>query len=186
MKREISNYPSYYITESGEVFHNEKKLKTFNCGAYKGISLCKNGIIVKHYIHRLVAMMFLNNGLDFDLVVNHKNGDKNDNRVSNLEIVTQRENNLHAYRNKLHIPKIQSGENNYNAKLTYNDVLFIKNPPSEQLRDFGEFFLKRTLIRLERVSGLGSLFLHGGSTPRYIVIDTVGFECNFALCRKLT
>jgi len=46
-----------------------------------------------HTIHKLVAMVFLSykpNG--FKIVVDHINSDKSDNKASNLQIITQREN----------------------------------------------------------------------------------------------
>ena len=48
-------------------------------------------------IHRLVAMFYLDNYSE-DLQVNHKNGIKTDNRVENLEMVTNKENVTHAWR----------------------------------------------------------------------------------------
>ena len=48
-------------------------------------------------IHRLVAMFYLDNYSE-DLQVNHKNGVKTDNRVENLEMVTNQQNVLHAFR----------------------------------------------------------------------------------------
>ena len=136
MKMQISNYPNYYVTENGDIFHNERKLKPFRLGSYKGVSLCKNGIVYKHYVHRLVAMMFLNNGLDFNLTVNHINGNKEDNRVFNLEIISQRENNIHALKNGLRKMPLQKGECNGNSKLTKNDVLYIKEHYKSHSKDF--------------------------------------------------
>ena len=48
-------------------------------------------------IHRLVAMFYLDD-YNEDLQVNHKNGIKTDNRVENLEMVTNKQNVLHAWR----------------------------------------------------------------------------------------
>lgn len=49
-------------------------------------------------VHRLVAMAWLGETWFAGAEVNHKNGDKQDNRVINLEWVTRRENELHSYR----------------------------------------------------------------------------------------
>ena len=136
MKKEISNYPRYFITENGDVFHDEKKLKPFKVGNYEGVSLCKKGKVYKYYIHRLVAMMFLNNGLDFELTVNHKDGNKKNNHVSNLEIVSQRDNNLHALKNGLRKPPRAKGELNGNSKLTEKDVIYIRKFYKPHSKDF--------------------------------------------------
>jgi hypothetical protein len=49
----------------------------------------------KNTVHRLVACAFIENPLNKSSV-NHKNGDKLDNSINNLEWVTVRENNDHA------------------------------------------------------------------------------------------
>ena len=54
-----------------------------------------NGKNVLSYVHHLVAIAFLGEPLG-DQEVNHKDGDKTNNRLDNLEYVTHRENMRHA------------------------------------------------------------------------------------------
>lgn len=66
-------------------------------GEYLSICLCKNGKKTTLPIHRLVAQSFLANPED-KRTVNHINGDKKDNRATNLEWNTYSENISHAYK----------------------------------------------------------------------------------------
>lgn len=72
----------------------EKILKPYlNSHGYLQIAPSKNGIEKPIVIHQLVSIAFLNHTpCGFKLVINHKNFIKTDNRVKNLEIVTNREN----------------------------------------------------------------------------------------------
>ncbi len=58
--------------------------------------------------------------------VNHKNGNKHDNRVHNLEYVTCRENIRHCWQTGLHGSDHCKGESNRQAKLTAEDVRVIR------------------------------------------------------------
>lgn len=72
------------------------KLNTNKYG-YVDVRLGKEGVETSHLMHRLVAMAFLENP-EAKPQVNHKNGNKSDNRLENLEWSTLSENRLHAYR----------------------------------------------------------------------------------------
>lgn len=67
---------------------------------YQIVSLILNGKQKTYKIHRLVAQFFLKNDFDYKYV-NHIDGNKQNNDVSNLEWCSASENNSHAYRQGL-------------------------------------------------------------------------------------
>lgn len=73
--------------------------------------LCVNGKAKTVKIHRLVAFSFLSG----DGVVNHIDGVKANNSISNLEIISQSENVRHAYRTGLKTPSITTLPGNKNG-----------------------------------------------------------------------
>lgn len=86
----------YYVTEDGQVFNLEtgRCLKLHLRGDYLSIKLYDNGIAKRRYVHQLVAEQYLAK-VEGKTFVNHKDGDKLNNCVSNLEWVTHKENCLH-------------------------------------------------------------------------------------------
>lgn len=68
---------------------------------YPYTTLHRHGLQVRERIHRLVAKAFIPNP-DSLPQVNHKDGDKTNNRVENLEWCTARDNLLHSFRTGLH------------------------------------------------------------------------------------
>lgn len=71
-------------------------------------------------VHRLLAHNFLG-GIPEGLVVNHIDGDKENNLLSNLEITTHQENTIHAY--KTGLAQGKKGEDNSQAILNDEDIL---------------------------------------------------------------
>lgn len=67
---------------------------------YPSVVLWKKGKPTTNYIHRLVAAAFIGKLLQ-GMVVNHKDGCKTNNHVTNLEIITQSGNRSHAVRTGL-------------------------------------------------------------------------------------
>lgn len=72
-----------------------KLMKPYLNNGYLSVSLCVEGFEKIHKVHRLEAIAFLPNPTS-KAEVNHINGNKADNKLSNLEWVTHSENMVHA------------------------------------------------------------------------------------------
>ncbi len=103
--KDISGYEGYYqVSNSGRIksleridYTNHKiKEKILNyhiVGGYSQICLCKNGISKEFKNHRLVLMTFIGNS---NLECNHKDGNKLNNNLDNLEWINRGGNIRHA------------------------------------------------------------------------------------------
>lgn len=83
-------------TLGGSFFTNERILSQPVVNGYKKVLLYKKGNRKMLSVHRIVATSFLSNNNHLPQV-NHINGVKSDNRASNLEWVTAKENVAHAH-----------------------------------------------------------------------------------------
>ena len=102
--KDIPGYESLYLISSkGRILslRSGNLRKDVKCGhGYRAIELSDaNKKKKRHYIHRLVATVFLGSPPADDYVVNHINLNKTDNSVGNLEWCTIQENSHHAYIN---------------------------------------------------------------------------------------
>ena len=120
MKKIIDGYENYTISDEGYVTNEltGKILKGKFAGrGYRVVNLFKDGKFKNHYIHRLVAIAFLPNPDNLP-EVNHKDEDKTNNKVENLEWCTAKENANYGTRNERlgkNQPKIKK-KNNGNSK----------------------------------------------------------------------
>ena len=91
--KDITGYEGLYqVSDLGKVKRNGKVLATRLCGSgYTMVTLSKGGVRNTCMVHRLVAKEFLPNPHDYP-VINHKDEDKNNNAISNLEWCTQKYN----------------------------------------------------------------------------------------------
>lgn len=126
--RWIKNFEGLYkVSNFGNVksFYGRKKigyiLKFDKNRGYLFVQLRKNKIKVRKRVHRLVLETFHTNK-DRKPFINHKNGNKLDNRVKNLEWCTQKENMVHASKNNL----LCKGEECKKSKLKKYQVLEIR------------------------------------------------------------
>lgn len=122
-KKEIPGHAGYYADLKGNIYNKKgHKLIPQSQGNYVGVDLpIGNGKFRRFTVHRLIATTFIPN-TDNKPQVNHKDGNKYNNSVSNLEWVTRNENQKHRF-DKLHHSHF--GEKNTQAKLTTEKVIDI-------------------------------------------------------------
>lgn len=148
---EIKDFPGYLVSNFGRVKSVGRKVKNKNHlmtikeiirkqsldhNGYPVVALCNKTRYKTKIVHRLVALAFIPNP-ENKPYVNHKNGVQTDNRVDNLEWVTNSENLIHAYR-----------------------VLKIKLPESKVVKEVFQFsktgvFIKKWKSRIEAAKSLG-------------------------------
>lgn len=96
--RPIIGYEKYCVGSFGTVVRGSKTLKTFvNKEGYVLVSLCKDGICKSFFVHRLVAIAFIENPNNLPQI-NHKDENKANNCVENLEWCDQKYNNMYGTR----------------------------------------------------------------------------------------
>lgn len=114
----IDEFPSYIITSEGEIINNKGiklnigKRKT-NSG-YIQVRLSRKGKYYYRYLHRLLASSFIPNPNNYR-TVNHKNGDKLDNRLDNLEWASDEQQQRHAF-----LKSLKSSGNSFTDEQLYD------------------------------------------------------------------
>lgn len=90
---------------------------------YSIVIFNKNDEQITYLVHRLVALAFIPNPDNLP-EVNHKDGNKDNNCVDNLEWVSSKENANHARKNGL---INQHGQNSVNSKLSDEEAIKIRD-----------------------------------------------------------
>lgn len=122
----------YEVSDLGRVrrtraYNSSKKepLKpVFDGKHYLRVSLSSANKARAFNIHRLVANAFI--GIGDGMVVNHINGDKLDNRLANLEVVSIQQNEAHKW-------DVLKNGHSPNKKLSYEQVLAIRSAKASGL-----------------------------------------------------
>lgn len=150
----IAGYEDYLVSNFGRVKSLKKGSEVIlslwtDTDGYLCINLWKDGKGQFFRVHRLVAAAFLDNKDNLP-EVNHKDGDKTNNFVENLEWVTRLQNVRHSFDTGLKTPIY--GEQNGRHKLTQSDV--------DEIR--------KTYVKGSRVFGGGALAKKYGVTKKVI------------------
>lgn len=138
----MKNFEEYYeINTNGDIRSFDRRVKMFGgftrvmkgrirrtyiSNGYVKIDLTVEGKVYRTSLHRLVALQFIPNP-ENKSEVNHKDGNKLNNHVSNLEWVTTRENELHAYKTGLK----GTGEKHPNTFFKDEDIIAIRQLASQ-------------------------------------------------------
>lgn len=136
----IEGYEDYEVSSLGRIRSNKSNRKSiilkerYSKDGYIQYALLKNGKAKYIRIHRLVAEYFIPNP-ENKPTVNHKDGDKTNNCVENLEWATLSEQIQHAY--DLGLKKPMKGNAQVNHVLTTEQVIEIRKIYKAHDKEFG-------------------------------------------------
>ena len=137
----------YFVSPNGNIYNRHGNLMVGavdRCGYRHTILNRKN-----RNVHRVIAETFIPNPNNLPCV-NHKDGNKLNNSVDNLEWCTHSKNVFHAYQTGLE--QRMCGEQHHAHKLTEDDVRYIRSVYNKRDKEFGavalakKFNIDRTTI----------------------------------------
>lgn len=113
----------YDVDESGVVWNKRSGyvLSQYIQKGYRGVMIQILGERYNLRVHRLVALKYLPNPYCY-AEINHKDGNRANNAVENLEWCTRRQNAAHALKSGSYV----RGEDHPRAKLSNVEVVFIR------------------------------------------------------------
>lgn len=155
----IKDYPNYLIDKKGNVYTaNTMELRKFapSPNGYNRISLMKNSKQSNKYVHRIVAETFIENPDNLPFV-NHKDANRKNNCVENLEWCTAQQNMSHDSKLRKTGKKIQSFT---------SDGKFVKE--FESIKEAGRNLKIDSTSITKAVGGKNNRLTAGGFIWKYI------------------
>lgn len=113
----VKSIKTFVNNKKGTIIKRNKIMKKrLSKEGYEVVMITHNGKQKLIKVHRLVCCSFMAVSMDTHLCVNHKDFNKINNNIENLELITNQENLLHARINGR--IKVPSGKDHYRYKLT--------------------------------------------------------------------
>ena len=120
----LKNWPGYFISPDGKVWKGDQPKKLYvAANGYLSVCISRNNKSNVLNMHRLLALQFIGEPPTHKHEVCHINGNRLDNRLTNLRWGTRSENVQDAMRHGT----ATVGARNGMAKLTAHDVLFMRD-----------------------------------------------------------
>ena len=131
----MKKHPKYnvFVTEDGSIFGptGKKRKCRFDKDGYFRLNITHESKHLTVLVHRLVAETYLGNK-KLNMTVNHKDLNKQNNAVENLEYITMADNTRHAFRN---------GAIKKCMPVVVNGVLFYSKREAERVTGINRFSL---------------------------------------------
>lgn len=141
----VTGYEGMYrVSDLGRVFSEKTgkylSLNRVTKDGYIYVALTDKGKAKEFRLHRLVALTFIPNPMNKP-TVNHKDGNKSNNSLLNLEWATREENMQHAY--DLGLKVMAKGSDHASSKLTKQQVEEIRSTYRRYKKGFGSVALAK-------------------------------------------
>jgi hypothetical protein len=134
--KQIHKYDNYSVSNTGEIKNNttSRILKYYIRNGYKSVTLSIKNVKKTFNIHTIVAEHFLQKPHNKNYVVNHKDENKLNNHLENLEYITYKENTIYSMTSK---------RSKNNLMYDLNTFLPIPNYTNYMISKSGEIYSKK-------------------------------------------
>lgn len=115
---------------------NPRMLKQYkDKDGYLLTGLCKNGTLTTFRVHRLIAKAFIPNPLNYEQI-NHKNEQKDDNRIENLEWCSSFYNNNYGNRSNLASKSLRNNKRQSKPilQITLDGIVVAEYPSAKEAK----------------------------------------------------